>query len=201
MGTSEMNPDTIQTVLRQMGMDQARQADLLRIAVPKTLPKGSFFVQNGQTPHTFAILLTGLCRYFYLTEQGSELTKGIIRPADLLIAYSALLHGQPAQYSIEALEESDILEINWQDWLRLQAGNPFWDKFVIAMLQKAYCLKEKRERELLLCSARERYEIFLQEFGTPEGRLKQHIIASYLGIQKESLSRIRKNIRQADSKH
>lgn len=176
-----------------MGIDTAHQENLLAIATPKIVQKGDFFIQSGQIPRKFALVLTGLWRYFYLNEQGDELTKGIIRPANVLIAYSAMLEACPAQYTIEALEDSEILEIDYQAWLNLQKSSPFWDKFVIALLQKAYCIKEKREREFLLCSAEERYAIFLQEFGDVESRIKQYIIASYLGIKKESLSRIRRN--------
>jgi len=54
--------------------------------------------------------------------------------------------------------------------------------------------KEKRERDLLLLDAVTRYKNFLIEFPGMEQRIKQGIIASYLGIQPETLSRIRKKI-------
>ena len=62
------------------------------------------------------------------------------------------------------------------------------------MIEKGFTTKEKRERELLLLDAESRYRIFLEEFPNLEKRVKQHMIASYLGITPERLSRIRKNM-------
>lgn len=192
--------DLINSILNTMHIPKKHQDQLLAISELKSLKKGEYFIQNGQIPKKFGIVLKGLCRYFYIHPNGDEFTKGIILPANLLIAYSAMLYHSPALYNIQALENSDILQIDYQNWQQLQDKDPFWDKFTITMLQKAYTIKEKREKELLLCSAEERYQIFLSEFGELEKRIKQHIIASYLGIKKESLSRIRKNLAKT-SKH
>src|SRR5690606_25850396 len=106
----------------------------------------------------------------------------------------AMLHQQSSLFSIQALEESIILEINYMKWLELQKHNPFWDKFLISLLQKGYFVKEKRERELLLLDAETRYKIFKEEFPGMEEKIRIQIIASYLGIRPESLSRIRKKL-------
>lgn len=55
-------------------------------------------------------------------------------------------------------------------------------------------IKEKRERDLLLLDAETRYKNFLTEFPGMDQRIKQGIIASYLGIKPETLSRIRRKI-------
>jgi CRP-like cAMP-binding protein len=55
-------------------------------------------------------------------------------------------------------------------------------------------IKEKRERDLLLLDAEKRYKNFLNEFPGMDQRIKQGIIASYLGIKPETLSRIRRKI-------
>ena len=60
--------------------------------------------------------------------------------------------------------------------------------------EKGYATKEKRERELLLLDAESRYKSFIHEFPHLEPRIKQHMIASYLGITPIALSRIRKKM-------
>lgn len=184
----------MKNLLSHLKIPTPEQEQLLAISELKTLKKGEFFIKNGQIPKKFGILISGICRYFYLHPSGDEFTKGIIPSGNLIIAYTAMLDGTPALYSIQALEDATFLEIHYKNWQILQNSDPFWDKFTIKMLQKAYAIKEKREREFLLCSAEERYQIFLNEFGDLEQRIKQHIIASYLGIKKESLSRIRKKL-------
>jgi hypothetical protein len=70
----------------------------------------------------------------------------------------------------------------------------FWVKFLLKFIEKGYIIKEKRERDLLLLDAETRYNDFLCEFPGIDQRIKQGIIASYLGIKPETLSRIRKKI-------
>jgi CRP-like cAMP-binding protein len=63
---------------------------------------------------------------------------------------------------------------------------------LLNILEKGFCIKEKRERELLLLDAEKRYNLFITEFPNLENRVSQQIVASYLGIQPESLSRLRR---------
>lgn len=92
---------------------------------------------------------------------------------------------------IEALEDSVICEIQYKDWIKLKQEHVCWKELLILFLEKAFVIKEKREREFLLLSATERYTIFKEEFPGLEHRIKQHHIASYLGISPVSLSRLK----------
>ena len=106
-----------------------------------------------------------------------------------------MIHNSASYFSVEVLEEAEILEIDYLRWLEMKEKNSFWSVFLLQILEKAFCVKEKRERELLLLDAEKRYEIFVAEFPDLENRVSQQIIASYLCIQPESLSRIRRKFK------
>ena len=178
-----------------MGLPEQEQDALLAISKKKNLTLGGFFIAEGQVPEKFALVLSGLFRYYYISDKGVEFTKGFILPGQVMAAYTAMQHRSPSLFSIQALEPAVVLEVNYSRWLDLQRHNSFWDKFLIAALEKGYYTKEKRERELLLLDAETRYRIFLDEFPGLDKRVKLQVIASYLGIKPESLSRIRKKIR------
>jgi CRP-like cAMP-binding protein len=148
----------------------------------------------SEIPRKFGYIISGLFRYVYINDKGIEYTKGIIREHRFVSSYSAMIAETPSHFYVEALEESTVLEIPYSNWLKLRTTDPFWDRLLVSLLEKAFTIKEKRERELLLLDAEMRYRIFLKEFPGMEHRVKQHIIASYLGIQPESLSRIRKKL-------
>lgn len=189
-----VEPSEIKSLLSQINIPEKEQEDLLSISKIRQIKKDEFFISEGQVPKKFGIVINGLFRYYYISDKGDEFTKGLILKGNVLAAYSAMLHQQKSLFYIQALEDAVVLEIDYNLWLELQMQNSFWDKLLITLLQKGYCIKEKRERELLLLDAEARYKIFLEEFPTLEKRIKLQIIASYLGIKPESLSRIRKNI-------
>lgn len=166
-------------------------AKLLRLAREITIKKGEYFVREGQVPRKFGFVVSGLFRYLYMNQKGTEYTKNFIPESQFITAYSAMISGQPSRMFIEALEDSVVLEIQYTDWQKLRLVHPVWNLFLVALLEKAFTIKENRERELLLSDAAERYALFLQEFPGLENRVKQRQIASYLGISPVSLSRIR----------
>lgn len=153
------------------------------------------FENIGNVPRKIGIIKSGLFRYYYLTEEGKEYTKAFMREGDLLSSYSAMVSGEVSQYAIEAIEISEVVEVSYHKWQNLRSKDDKWDKFLITFLEKGYRMKEKREREFLLLDSESRYRLFLKEFPCFAGRLKQHMIASYLGITPIALSRIRKKMK------
>lgn len=190
-----MENDEKKSFLRHLNLPEKELQELLNIAQHHKIAKTNYFIREGQVPRKMAFVVKGLFRYVYTHENGSEFTKNIIAEGNFISSYSAMIHNTPSYFSIEALEDAEILEIDYSDWIKLREKNPFWNVFLVQILEKAFCIKEKRERELLLLDAEKRYVIFTAEFPDIENRISQQIIASYLGIQPESFSRLKRKIR------
>jgi CRP-like cAMP-binding protein len=167
---------------------------LLAIGRRETLSAGTYFLREGEIPRRFAYVNKGLFRYVYIDDKGYEFTKGIIQEQRFISSYSAMVTESPSFFFIEALEEAEVISFSFPQWKELADEDPSWTKFLLQLVEKGFMAKEKRERELLLLDAEARYRNFLYEFPGLEKRIKQTIIASYLGIQPESLSRIRKKL-------
>ena len=164
-----------------------------RLKVRKVL-KGEYFIKEGDIPRKFAFNCEGLFRYFYIDKNGNESTKSFLMENDFLISYSAMYQNRASFFFIEAMEDSLILEIDYLHWLKTVDSHPSWLSIANAMLSKGFCKKEDREREFLLLDATERYLSFLDRYDGLDTRIKQHYIASYLGITPVALSRIRKKL-------
>ncbi|WP_241686475.1 Crp/Fnr family transcriptional regulator [Flavobacterium sp. YO12] len=182
-------------ILNSLTLPEKELEELSNICEHKIIDKGDCFIVAGQIPRKMAFVLKGLFRYVYTNENGNEFTKSIISENNFISSYSAMIHNSISHFSVEVLEKAEILEIDYFRWLEMKEKNSFWSIFLLQILEKAFCVKEKRERELLLLDAEKRYEIFVAEFPNLESRVSQQIIASYLGIQPESLSRIRRKFK------
>jgi CRP-like cAMP-binding protein len=158
----------------------------------KDIKANEYFLSIEEIPLKIAFVMSGLFRYVYITEKGDEITKGLIAENNFLSSYSAMITSSPSYFAIEALEDSKIFEIPWDCYTKNMENDIFWIKFLLKFVEKGYMIKEKRERDLLLLDAEARYKNFLMEFPGMDQRLKQGVIASYLGIKPETLSRIRR---------
>lgn len=184
--------DLEELLVKVTGLLETEVTALFGISKPVSLAKGERFIEAGQIPRYMGFVVKGLFRYVYLDDEGNEFTKNFLPENSFITSYSAMVQQQRSWFAIEALEDSQVLKFDFLSWKKISQDNSQWDRFLLQMLEKAFIIKEKRERELLLLDAESRYRIFREEFPGLDKRVKQHIIASYLGIKPASLSRIRK---------
>ena len=134
------------------------------ICKPTSIQQGDYFLTEGQIPKKFGFITKGLVRYLYVDNEGREFTKAFLCENSFVSSYTAMKNQTPSFFSIQALTQTEILEITYAQWTRVRRSNAIWDKFLIALLEKGYSIKEKRERDLLLLDAESRYKIFREEF-------------------------------------
>lgn len=157
---------------------------------PRRLAKGRTFIEPGQPSAEAAIVVSGLFRFYYTDADGREATKAFRGPGELLAAYAELLDKRPSRTTIEALEDSEIMVVRYERVTALYESHACWQELGRVIAEDHYRQRERREQELLLDSATERYRTFLSEKPDLAARLSQKIIASYLGITPVALSRI-----------
>lgn len=186
--------DFIRTIQRIIRLSPEEEIKLLRISSRKFIAKGDLFIRAGEVPGKLGFIHRGLFRYYYIDSKGRESTKSFFEEQSFITSYSAMIKGIGSYYAVEALEDSEVMVTGYSEWKELFEGYPEWNIFLIKLLEKGYIKKEAREREFLQCDAEERYRIFLNEYPRLENRVKQHLIASYLGITPVALSRIRKKM-------
>ncbi|MCP4135255.1 MAG: Crp/Fnr family transcriptional regulator [bacterium] len=149
--------------------------------------------QTGEVPVSYSFVYSGLFRMFITDEKGNEYNKIFFDDETFPGSMAALLNSTPSRFTIEALEPSSIIEINFNGYRKLLIEKHDLKLFQIYYLEKNWLLaKEAREVEIVQSNATERYKKFLEEHPSLEKRLPQYHIASHLGITPTQLSRIRK---------
>jgi CRP-like cAMP-binding protein len=165
--------------------------ELRRITRPARLAKGAFFHRAGEVPSLAAFMTVGWLRYFHTGEDGREFIRYFCGGMSFVADSAALAAGRPSEYSVQAIEDCSLLIIPYRDWIALGEGDPAWLALHNALLDRALDAAERRSRSLVLDDAAARYRLLLEEFPGIEDHVRQYEIASYLGINPVSLSRIR----------
>jgi len=157
----------------------------------RSLSKGNYFVKAGESGENIAFVNNGLMRFFYQTPDGKEFNKSFCCENQFIGAYSAYLSKTFARFSIQVLEDSQLLVAKLTTVTALAEKYNCWENFRRIITEELYVRKEQREAELLLDDAETRYKRFQKRYPGLEQRIAQYHVASYLGITPVALSRIR----------
>ncbi|WP_160152254.1 Crp/Fnr family transcriptional regulator [Microbulbifer sp. ALW1] len=161
----------------------------------REIRKGAELYSAGDIPRSFAYVHRGLFRVYVLDDKGAEYNKNFFPEGRFPGSMTALLKQQPSLYTIDALEDSAIIEIDHAGYRRLLNEREDLKLYHIHYLERHWLMdKEPREVALVQDEASVRYQRFLQDFPSLAQRLPQYHIASHLGVTPTQLSRIRKNL-------
>lgn len=157
--------------------------------------KGTILLQNGQVSKELYFICKGALRTFITDRQGNTYNKNIFLEDYFAGSKASALQQIPSDFSIEALEDSVLISINYKKYRELIFLNDDLKNYYIAYLEKNWVIeKEKREISLVMENAIERYLQLLHKHPDISQRIPLLHIASHLGITPTQLSRIRKNL-------
>lgn len=160
----------------------------------KSLPKNSIVYRMNEVPNSFSFVAEGLIRCFVLNESGQEYNKNFFDEGMFPGSMSSLLTASPSQLEFETIENSLLIDIQFDGFRQLLFSHPDLMIFHIHYLEKNWLLaKDAREIELVQDEAADRYQRFKDTHPNLVKRLPLYHIAGHLGITPTQLSRIRKN--------
>ena len=169
------------------------EMDLIRsVFIPKKLLKGEFLLREGDLLKYGAFVCKGFLRSYVIDNKGKE---HIIQfaPENWWISdRGAGGEGSKASCFIDAIEDSYILLIDQAGHFKMLEKVAAYSASFQAGMQKRSAAKDKRIVHSLTADAEERYNDFLQTYPSIAQRVSQHMLASYLGIAPETLSRVRR---------
>jgi CRP-like cAMP-binding protein len=171
------------------------EQEMVRNAVTrKKINKNDFFVTEGKPASQLAFIEAGVMRKFQVTEEGEEITSEFIGPGVFCGAYYSFYMQQPSFEYIQALTDCDILTLSYHDLQQLYKTSFHFNVFGRRFIEQSCIQKEFRARKIISLPARERYEWFVDEFPEINKVAQVQHIASYLGMNPETLSRIRRKL-------
>ena len=155
------------------------------------LPKNQYFIRENEVARKIAFLESGVVRAYFINQQGQEYNKQFFVGPSSIGGYSSLLTGKPNLIPQQALTDCKIFSCDFHLLTSLYAKHPDLERLARKMAENYFVEKEKKELEIVLLDASQRYRLFQSEFASLEQLVQQYHIASYLGISATQLSRIR----------
>ncbi|WKL44306.1 Crp/Fnr family transcriptional regulator [Flavobacterium sp. ZE23DGlu08] len=160
----------------------------------KTVLKNSYFIEQGKVCHQVAFIKKGTLRTFYLNENAEEITSCFCIENNLTTSYKSFILQEPSTLIIQALEDTELLVIDYDDLQQLYKESLVWQTIGRAIAEKQYIVMEQYASVLCNETAKEKYLRLLKEQPSILHKATITDIASYLGITRRTLSRIRKEI-------
>jgi len=161
--------------------------------IPKKLRKRQFFLQEGEVSKYVAFIVKGAMRKYTVDEKGSEHIAYLSIENWWVGDRESFTMLTPSKYNIDAWEDTDLLVATKDDFLSLVAPIPAISEMLREMDYRHALALQRRIDSNISQSAEKRYEELAKTYPEFLDRFPQHIIASYLGITKETLSRVRHN--------
>ncbi|RVT39776.1 Crp/Fnr family transcriptional regulator [Sphingobium algorifonticola] len=161
--------------------------------------KGDTVLRAGDVAEYLFHIDKGLLRYFYLDEAtGDERTGQFFDEGGTVTDAASFLTGAPATQTIEAIEESVLLIVPRIALLRAYDEDHATERFGRKMIEAGFVGLQRRAANLLNMSPDDRYRYYVQTRPEIVRRVPQYLLASFLGITPESLSRIRGRMARPD---
>jgi CRP-like cAMP-binding protein len=156
--------------------------------------KGQYVVQNGDVCKYENFVLSGCLKAFYIDNEGQEHILMFAIENWWIADLGSFISQTPADLNVQCLENCELVQIQYDDLQELYTAIPKLERFFRIIIQKAFVAAQKRIINNFTLPAIERYLQFRDHYPTIEQRVPQYMIASYLGITKEFLSKIRSQL-------
>jgi CRP-like cAMP-binding protein len=182
-------------------LQRTRDPQIVRAVLPAFRPRawraGEVLMRQGE-PWTDAFFIEqGLLRVHTLEPDGKDYSKSFWPEGTMVLPLTPRMQQQPSSFMVSAVEAARVWQAPWAEFRDALDARALWQGLCNVMLAHLLDQKQQREHTLLALNGRERYLRLCQQQPEVAKRVPLVHLASYLGLTDVSLSRIRRQIRQA----
>jgi len=180
-----------QYLIEKAGLNEQEIAAVRAVSVEKKICKRQYVLQEGDVCVNNCFVVKGCLRMYLVDEDGAEHMLRFAVENWWMSDQESLNNAIPSKKNIDALEASELILISQADYLNLQKNIPKFRELVESLKARSFEASQRRILSNISFSAEEKYQNFINTFPDIFYRIPLHMIASYLGVSRETLSRIR----------
>lgn len=159
---------------------------------PVLFPKNRIIEEEGKIPNYLYFVVSGYMRLFHYNTNGDEITSHINCPPGFITVYFNFINQTKATENVECVTDCELLRITKSNLDLLTSKSAGFKDFSIWVFQQSIEYNENRSRELATLTAEQRYQKLIDNYPEILHNVPLQYIASFLGMNSKSLSRIRK---------
>ncbi|MEH6305645.1 Crp/Fnr family transcriptional regulator [Olivibacter sp. CPCC 100613] len=188
----QKNP-LIHAILKEIKLTQEEILVFDRFWTEKIIEKGAYLLRNGDVCRSDNYVISGLLKAFYINaENGNEEILYFAIDDWWATDIDSFSKQKPSLYNIQAVEQTSVLQISYHSFHQLLREIPALERYFRIILEGYLGTLQKRLVDNQVYDAESRYYRFLETYPTIASKVPQYLIASYLGVSAEFISRIRK---------
>ena len=158
---------------------------------PRLYRKRQYVLQDGDVCNHFSFVVHGCLRMYKLDTKGNTHVVQFATENWWMVNVGSFHERTPSELTIDALEDTLVLQINYEQLIALYTAAPKFDRIFRVLIENSFVSLQKRLLQNISSTAAERYLAFVEMYPHLVNRLPQVQIASFLGISPEFLSRLR----------
>lgn len=184
----------LQNIYKHITLTQKEEEYFLSLLEERNLKKKQVFLHEKELVKHAVFVSTGCLRSYATDRDGYEHILQFAPEGWWITDMAGLISGQPGKLTIEALEDSEVLLFSRENQMRLFEKVPKFERFFRIITEKSVAASNNRLLDYMSLSAQERYDVFCKLYPSLMQRLPQKLIASYIDVTPEFLSKIKSEL-------
>ncbi|MFC6100146.1 Crp/Fnr family transcriptional regulator [Olivibacter domesticus] len=179
---------------KKITLTKEEENKLTPFFIPKKYRKRQYVLQQGDICKYIAFVEKGMLRSFQVDDKGNEHVIQFAPEGWWIADNYSFLTGSPSSYDIDVLEDAEVLLITQTALEEMLQAIPVMERYMRILMQNSLISMQNRIACTLGSNAEERYQGVLKALPNIAQRVPQHMLASFLGITPETLSRVRRQL-------
>lgn len=189
-----MNPLDVQYLSDVLQLPRPRLTELLSVSVRSSYAKNELIQPPRNVFGRLGYILNGAVRTYHVTDNGQEISYLLQVNGDFIGDYESYLSGRRSSFTLETVLPTEVLFFERASIERLMEQDVFWVHFAKRVSDLVFLDAKKRLDDLLFLTPEARYKKLIEKSPAIFSKIPQKYISTYLGVQPQSLSRIRRRI-------
>jgi len=186
----------LESIEKHVALSESDRQLIISCVRERKVKKGQFLVHEGAVSRNTHFVVEGSVRTYFSDMNGQEHIVQFAIEGWWISDLNSFLMQMPASFNVQAIEDSMIQELSFENLEMLYEKIPKMERYFRVITQRAFIAFQQRVIQNISMSAEDRYIAFRQKYPKIELRIPQRLVASYLGVSAEFLSKIKKRLRE-----